>query len=182
MKTWKAIVPVIFAVLIFGSCEEYLEKTPKADISENDVFTKWENFQGYVETMYDDVVEPVHLTTSFGEFNNGDDIIPTRKRGWIEGDYFYVIGSGNSQYYNTQASRLSGTWNGAAMTRRQAIWQNSWFGIRAANVTLANLHRLLDATDEQKKFIEGQAYFFRGYFHWELMKAWGNIPLLIRFL
>ncbi len=166
---------ILFTSMSFWSCEKYLDKTQKAEISEEDVFTIFDNFQGYVETMYDDIVDPIHLLASFGEFNNGDDIIPNRKRGWIEGDYMYVIGSGNSKYYQTAASRINArSWT--TPTRRKGIWQNSWFGIRAANTVLAHLDDLVEATAEQKKFIEGQAYFFRGYFHWELMKAWGNIP------
>jgi hypothetical protein len=153
MKTNKAL-PYLFILLLalpLWSCEDYLEKTPKADISEKDIFTSFESFQGYVETMYDDIVDPIHLTTSFGEFNNGDDIVPTRFKGFIEGDYFWVIRSGNTQYYNTRATRSSGRWDNPSITRQMAIWQNSWFGIRAANITLSHLKDLVDATEEQKQ-------------------------------
>lgn len=178
MKTHRKILYllIIFASLTLWSCEKYLDKTQKADVSENDVFSTFINFQGYVETMYDDIVDPIHLQSSFGEFNNGDDVISNRGSNWLNGNYFGVISSGNSQYYNTNAIRSSGTWNGTSAIRNDAIWQNSWFGIRAANMTLLHLKDLIDATDEQRQLIEGQAYFFRGYFHWELMKAWGNIP------
>lgn len=181
MKKHKIIyLLILFASAVYGiSCKKYLEKTPVADISEKDVFTSFDTYQGYVETMYDDIVDWVHLTSRFAEFNWGDDIIPTRTQGFIEGDYFFVIASSgtnaNSPFYNIAATRASGAWNNN-LTRRQAIWQNSWFGIRAANVALAHLNDLVDATEEQKRFIEGQAYFFRGYFHWEMMKAWGAVP------
>lgn len=180
MKKYRIIfyLLVILASLSLWSCEDYLEKTQKADISESDVFRTFDNFQGYVETMYDDINDPIHLRSSFGEFNNGDDIIPTLPRGWIEGNYFNMLLNNTSQYYNTLATRTSGIWDNPSVTRRQAIWQNSWFGIRAANVSLAHIKDLVEATDEQKQLIEGQAYFFRGYFHWELMRAWGNIPFV----
>lgn len=178
-RSLLTIVYFLFLALLMPSCEDYLDKTIKADISEADVFTTYDKFQGYVETMYDDIVDPIHKAMgSFAEFNNGDDIVPTRVMGWIEGDYFKLIGNNVSQYYNSAATRCSGTWSGNSAVRQQAIWQNSWFGIRAANITLAHLNDLVGATDEQKNLIAGQAYFFRGYFHWELMKAWGNIPFI----
>lgn len=179
MKTFRKVfyLIIIFAAVSQWSCKKYLEKTPTADISEADVFSTFNKFQGYVETMYDDVVDPIHLQNSFGEYNNGDDIIPTRFRGWMEGDYWYVMTSGKSMFYNANATRGTGTWSDEPATRNEAIWQNSWFGIRAANTTLAHLNDLV-GTDEERQLIAGQAYFFRGYFHWELMRAWGNIPFV----
>lgn len=176
MKTFFKIFSLILAISFsLWSCTDYLEKTPKADLAEEDIFSNWLNFQGYVETMYDDVVDLIHLQNSFGTFNYADDNIPYRYYGFIEGDYWSVIQSGITGFYNSAATRTGGLW-WEGNIRNKAIWQNSWFGIRAANVALSRLNELVDATNEQKKFIEGQAYFFRGYFHWELMKAWGNIP------
>src|SRR5690349_16998461 len=129
MKSLKNIIYVTLTCVFvsLSSCSKYLDKTQKADISEKQVFSSFNSFQGYVETMYDDVVNWIYGTNRFGEFNFGDDLIPTRYSGFIEGDYFWVIGSGNSPYYNTQATRASGNW-GANLVRRHAIWQNSWFG------------------------------------------------------
>jgi len=177
MKIYRKLIlfVLICTTACICSCEKYLEKTPKADLSEEKIFNNFTNFQGFVETMYDDVVDWVHLQASYSEFNWGDDIIPSKKRGFIEGDYFFVIDNGNSPYYNNAATRASGLWSDV-LVRNHAIWQNSWFGIRAANVSLAHLNDLTNATDEERRLIEGQAYFFRGYFHWEMMRAWGNIP------
>jgi len=180
IKTYRIILLLLVSLIptAFWSCEDYLEKTQAADISETDVFSTFDKFQGYVETMYDDMVDPIHTGNSYGEFNNGDDILPTRNFGWLTGDYFTVMSDNNTPYYNSGATRCSGTWASNGATRLQAIWQNSWFGIRAANISLAHLNDLVDASDEQKDLIEGQSYFFRAYFHWEMMKAWGNIPFI----
>ena len=182
-QTWISRILVYLLVITlfpfgFSSCNEYLDKTILADINENDVFTTYDKFEGYVETMYNDIVDPIHMGSNYGEFNNGDDNVSSNKQYWLNADYWYVMGNNNTQYYNSGATRSAGTWNGNSAVRQQAIWQNSWFGIRAANQCLAHLDQLVDATDDQKKLIEGQALFFRGYFHWELMKAWGNVPFV----
>jgi len=124
------------------------------------------------------MIDPIHTGGAFGQFNNGDDVVPSKNWGWIPGNYFNVISDNVTIYYNLAATRCSGKWDTNPLTRKQAIWQNSWFGIRAANISLAHLNDLVDATEEQKNLIEGQCYFFRAYFHWELMKAWGNIQFI----
>jgi len=179
MNTYRKIfyLLIIFSSITLWSCEDYLEKTQKADLLEETVFKTFNNFQGYVETMYDDVIDPIHQQTSFGEFNFGDDMVPTRYRGFIEGDYRYVIGNGNWYFYRTSATRTSGTWNGNSATRNQALWQNSWFGIRAANISLSHLKDLVEATDEQRQLIEGQTYYFRGYFSLGIDESMGKYSI-----
>src|SRR5690625_4017994 len=130
------------SILTITSCTDYLDKTIEADITEDNVFSSFQTFQGYIETLYDDVVEWVHLTSSFGEFNCGDDINPTRKAVFIEGDYNFVMGSGRSPFYNTNATRDNRPWNNNAV-RNHGIWQNSWYGIRAADISLKNLSMLV---------------------------------------
>src|SRR5690606_7406103 len=56
------------------------------------------------------------------------------------------------------------------------LWGLSWYAIRKANVGIANLDLLQDATTEEKRLIEGQLYFFRGWFHFMLMQYWGGLP------
>jgi hypothetical protein len=54
----------------------------------------------------------------------------------------------------------------------------AWYGIRKANVGLANLNLLTNATQEEKNLIAGQLYFFRGFFHFMLMQYWGGLPYI----
>src|SRR5690606_26502057 len=53
-----------------------------------------------------------------------------------------------------------------------------WYGMRKANVGLANLDKLVDATQEEKDVIQGQLLFFRGFFHFQLMSFWGGLPYI----
>jgi hypothetical protein len=169
----------LLALISLSSCTKYLDKAPTADISEKDVFSNFNNYQGFVEGMYDNIIEWVHGYSNFGRFNlGGDDIMPTSNLlQWVNADYQSIVNGNISPYYNTLGANIQGPWN-TTSTRRKAIWQNSWFGIRQANIAIAHLPELQVATDEQRKFIEGQAYFFRGYFHLQLIKAWGAIPYI----
>ena len=90
------------------------------------------------------------------------------------------IDQGNYQVWNTI---LYGSWikpggNPSTFNNadKGALWGLAWYSIRKANIGIANLDQLQDATDEQKKFIAGQLYFFRAWNHFMLMQYWGHIP------
>ena len=50
---------------------------------------------------------------------------------------------------------------------KHSLWPHAWYCIRKANIGIANLERLTEATDEEKKLIAGQLYFFRAWWHFE---------------
>ncbi len=51
---------VLFLMLVFisTSCEDYLDKAPEASISEKDAYGNFRSFQGFVEEMYNCVMDP----------------------------------------------------------------------------------------------------------------------------
>ena len=61
---------------------------------------------------------------------------------------------------------------------RPTLWQGAWYGIRKANLGLANLERLTEATQEEHDIIKGQLLFFRGFFHFQLMQYFGGLPYI----
>ena len=60
---------------------------------------------------------------------------------------------------------------------QHSLWPHSWYCIRKANVGLANLDKLV-GTQEEKDLIAGQLYFFRAWWHFELMTYWGGLPYI----
>ena len=54
MKSYKKIIfSAGFVFMVFGiiSCKKYLDKSPEASISEQDVFTNFRSFQGFTEEL-----------------------------------------------------------------------------------------------------------------------------------
>jgi hypothetical protein len=167
-----------FGMITLLSCEKYLDKAPEANITENEVFNKFRSYQGYVENMYQSIID---LATRDADglscWNWGDDVIVSssyRMDGNFvdNGDYMGVT-------YNTNISPFFGqrdTQNGTR--RRKGYWDNGWLGIRNANLAIENIDKCSDCTIEQKNLLLGQAYFFRGYFHFEILRAWGGVPYI----
>jgi starch-binding outer membrane protein, SusD/RagB family len=178
MKTNKKLVNLLvlsFISLFAISCEKYLDKAEQADVTDKDIFKEFKSFQGFVEVMYGDIVDISKLQNA-AVWNWGDDMYDTRRTHyfWL-GDYWSILtvsSFGGTPFWNSGARR--GFYKAAEVY--QGYWQNGWAGIRTANIALAHLGDLVNATDEERRLLEGQAYFFRAYLHWEIMRAWGAVP------
>ena len=79
MKTRGKIILKLFSIVLAGlilttSCEDYLDKAPEVNITEKDVFSKFISFQGFVEDLYQCVVDVTLCTDATMNFNWGDDV------------------------------------------------------------------------------------------------------------
>lgn len=174
MKTFKLIFVILSASLIFSSCIEYLEKTPDSDVSEEDVFGSFQSFQGFVEQMYTHVLcyTSQSLVNSMNLGGETHSIaFANSARTANDGEYM--------SWYRETGFNLAQTYFN--LDGNTGIWTGSWKAIRIANLTLQSLP-LLNGTQEEKDLIAGQAYFFRAFFYWELIKAVGGMPYIDRVL
>lgn len=169
---------IILAILTLGSCKKYLERSPLADIEETDPYQNFRNFQGFTEEMYNCI--PMLSGNQFhSSWNLGEEEF------WEAGEtrvIAYAIDQGDyraweSSFYNIFKADGGDPSNTDRLTKGR-LWQLSWYAIRKANVGIANLDKLVDATQEEKDLIAGQLYFFRGYFHFVLMEYWGGLPYI----
>lgn len=161
----------IFSILIIGmtivSCEKYLNKAPGANVTQNDVFGNFVSFQGFVEEIYDCVTDIKGGGGSTCTYRLADETLYPSPIAfddgnyWSQGDMFYGNGVAN-----TNADLI------------QYIWPQCWWGIWKANQALSKLPLLVNATQEEKDIIKGQALFFRGWCHFELMRYWGGLPYI----
>ncbi|MFC2127108.1 RagB/SusD family nutrient uptake outer membrane protein [Bacteroidota bacterium] len=180
MKKFSIKIVLLLGLLVTFSCEEYLDIAPEAEIDVEDVFATFETSQGFVEEMYNLVVEYGTSSHSFQDYTFGDDTYRNGQfsasvdRGqldnWVRQKYAY-LGK------NTHQGKPGDTNNNQAR-RRPRVWRGSLLGIRKANVVLANEQLMVGLSQEEKNIILGQAYFFRAFFHNELMKFWGRFPYI----
>lgn len=174
----KIVLLLAFAVIGIGlgSCKKYLDQAPAAAIEDEEAFKNFRNFQGFTEELYN----AVPVVTGVGSHNNWNF---GEEEYWQPNDnrlMSYAIDQGN---YWAWENIVFGSWfkNGGNANNNDRgakgnLYGLSWYGIRKANVGLANLDLLVDATAEEKRLIEGQLYFFRGWFHFMLMQYWGGLP------
>ena len=163
------------------SCTDYLDKAPESDISATEAFKDWRNFQGFVEEMYN--VIP-NFSTGYwtNSWNWGEDEIMN-----VGIDYHMVYKIDQGDFWGWQ-SGFDG-WQSGWFDRNafettnddrlaRSLWKGAWYSIRKANMGLENLDKMTVATKEEKDFIKGQLYFFRGWYHFQLMQYFGNSHIL----
>lgn len=173
MKIKYSILKILLAgILLFTSCEEYLERTPASEISDEDVFGTYFNFQGYVDKLYNSLVSylagPSKVTSTI---DCGDDVYSNKDGQQVsgafpKGDYLYVWGNAQNNPFRSYGTGLGDS----------GFWEGGWLGIHIANLGLKNFNMLVSATDEEKNLLLGQMYFFRAWCHFEIARAWGGIP------
>ena len=187
---YKTLILICLSVscLSVASCSDYLDKSPDAGLSEEDIFGSFEKFQGFIENAYYCMHDPI--TT--GPFNFADDVVSTKA--WyidnITNDYrtFYDI----NQTYFYAYKGLSGNnrynidpWKGGGSNGETNLgyWEGGWLGIRKANLALEHLDMLRTPygnvnIEEQRKLIEGQALMLRGILHFNIIRIWGGMPYI----
>lgn len=183
----KALKIVLFLGLLFTfACEEYLDIAPEAEIDITDVFATFETSQGFVEEMYNLVVDYGTNGWSFQDYIYGDDGYNTQTfkystqidRGeldrWISNSLSYL--HKNNRFQTGSNNGVLGSSNEEQGRGRPKVWTGSMQGIRKANVVIANEDLMVGLTQSERDVILGQAYFFRAFFHNEVMKFWGRFP------
>ena len=150
------------------SCTDWLDKDPDSIIAEDEAFKDFRNFQGYVEEIYGKIPskETVNYCTAW---NFGDDAVHNPE-GFAHMDHQVDLGNYRNWYTNSQCW-LNGD--------RSSLWKNSWYCIRKCNMGIENINSLV-GTDEERDLLLGQMYFFRAWWHFELMCYFGGLPYIDR--
>ena len=194
MKMRMSFIRNILRIFILGcvltACEDYLDKAPEADIADEDVYRKFISFQGFVEDIYQCVVDIANRDIhGMSNWNWGDDVVGAQSKRMgdfaINGDYMKWRDTDISPFF--AGSRSTGNGEMGNGRSKRGYWDHGWLGIRKANMALANLDNMVESygsgtLEEQRNLIAGQSYFFRGYFHFEIMRSWGGIPYIDQML
>ena len=174
---WGSLL-FIMAIGLF-SCEDYLDKEPESIVSEEVAFSTFTNFQGFIEEIYNCIPdkEKKYWTTSW---NWGEDELFNLEGNW---HMTHQVDIGN--FWGWQAGKLAqdGCWLDDTNAKpsstdkfEHGLWAHAWYCIRKANMGLENLDKLSGATPEEKNIIEGQLYFFRAWWHFEMIQYVGGLP------
>ena len=180
MKNKIIYILSMFFIVCFTltSCTDYLDRDSDSVLSEEDAFKNFNNFQGFIEVMYN-VIPDIAKHYWVSSFNWGEDEVITTGNGeYLMG---YAIDGGNYRsYINKGDCFLDRNWSVNGDRFKKSLWGGGWYAIRQANLGLEALEKgmLKDATQEEQNFIKGQLYFFRAWFYFQLTSYWGGLPYL----
>lgn len=155
------------SVMSFTSCSDWLDKDPEAIIAEDEAFKNYKNFQGYIEEIYNKIPNIINANYCSG-WNMGDDAVHNTD-GYGHIDHQVDLGNYREIWTGSQQCWINGN--------RCSLWNSAWQCIRKCNLGIANIKSLV-GTDEQRDLLLGQMYFFRAWWHFELMSFFGGLPYI----
>lgn len=171
-KIYFTFVGMLMMMFASTSCTDYLDISPEAGLSEEEVFGKYVNMKSFFDVVYGGR-DKRNITTAH----------PLWWMMWDQKTGLNAttdIADNGRVFWGQPVKRgaMQGNINTITYdTNRRPVFDAMFKSIRVANVTLQNLNRVEDApTPEDIEDIRGQAYFVRAYCHFILATYWGPMP------
>lgn len=158
----------------FTSCVDWLDKDPESIVADDEAFKNYRNFQGYIEEIYDCIPdkEKVNYCTSW---NWGDDAVHNTE-GYAHMDHQVDLGNYRNIWKNSQ-TWINGSGSDGSWAPKYSLWKGAWYSIRKCNMGIENIKSLV-GSDEERDLLLGQMYFFRAWWHFELICYFGGLPYI----
>jgi len=190
--TYKSAVCLL--LLIFSSCEDYLDKSPDMGLTQEQVFSDYVTAEGVVDRamgllhnyMYDDY-------DYGGEMGTFSDECQIAKNGGISntvntGNWLDYSGAGMS--WSMRLGEYTNSETNAEFAYRhhfREIQGEAVAGIRTVNLALENMDNIASypagsqySPEQLKSQLKGQCYFLRGWFYFMIIRDYGGMPKMQR--
>jgi hypothetical protein len=149
MKKILNIMFVIAGISLLYSCDDFLERQPLDQISEDQFWKTEGELQLYINEFYDGL-------PSWSGDGTGYSSIPDNNT--------------DVALYTTKSSRLDGA---GSLPASGGGWD--WGNVRNINYFLANVDK---ATGVMKDHYKGEGYFFRARIYYGLLQSFGALPII----
>ncbi|MEZ2336347.1 RagB/SusD family nutrient uptake outer membrane protein [Mucilaginibacter sp. RCC_168] len=167
MKKIIKLSVIAFAFLAMPSCKKFLEENPPSAYTPANYYKSLVQAQNAVNGIY------ASISTLYSQGGNFDDLglllleMPT---GQSNTDISQSTNNQELLHLNTSSANLY----------VRQWWRTSYKGIDAANLAITNISAMpasvVSAT--QKSQLVGQAQFLRAWFYFNLVRIYGDVPLL----
>lgn len=149
-------------VLTFSSCSGFLDEADPTNFTVENYFTKPEHAVSSVDAIYASMRTP--LTSGFG---GGAWMMTEFATGLAATD----LGQAVNSYFVKDLNNTSD--NGYGLS----IWTAYYRGIGNANLSIAKIPEISMDSDQAAQLL-GEAHFLRAWYYFELVRMFGNIPLV----
>lgn len=171
---------VSMASTVTSCLNAYLDRSPDSGLSEEKVFSKYQNFKSFFYAAYngtDSKLTAFHpLTFAFNNqkftFEGITDMCDMAR---LTQSQIIKMGGGQN------AIGVVG-YNKGVAGKEAAKVTYAWKIIRICNMTIEKINMLQDATEQQKEDLLGQAYFVRAYVNFEIFRLYGAVPYVDKVL
>ncbi len=155
-------------ILLFSSCSKDFLNTPAPNISDESFFSSDDAAISALIGVYDPLSR--YESTEIHEWMLGDVVSDDAEKG----------GEGpNDQAYCQDLKEFRANSENQLV---QARWTDSYIGINRANKLIAGIEGNDKISKDVQERVIGEAKFLRAYFHFQLTKVFGKIPVVTKVL
>ncbi len=172
----KNLYVYVCLLLMFSlSCEDFLDLAPELGITERVVFDDYESVRGYLDRCFDLVVDYTHWNNQDSQRAHPATLSDEAAHTYDIGVIKTVINPGDwLRQPNAMEVGYSTEFVGHF---RGKVIPSAFRGIRISNTILERVPDSNISQGEKDKLM-GQAYFFRSWFYFEVIRRWGGMPLM----
>ena len=170
-------VLLIMLWLVMTSCEDYLDKTPEQGITEEEVFSNFESIRGYLDNCYRALLD-IHSWNSQNLSRTNVNALSDEAGTLFIGPLNTIINTG--AWFDRPGigeigwdSNRTGGFNGS-------VPDNAFYALRITNNILERVAETEFLSKEQQEQLLGQAYFFRGWYYFQIIMRMGGMPIFDR--
>ncbi len=173
MKVIRKKVLIILSLISFigaSSCEEFLDvDSASLGLFEDEIFSEFKEYQDFLDFSYDRLnrVYNGRRTTH----NEGSGLVAARCFPITVGDQMRSQDKSATEDLILDVGFVEKHY-------RSTKWDYLWEVIKMNNVAITNHHYLVDATEEEKNGLIGQAYMGRALAYQFLLELWGGMPYI----
>ncbi len=156
----KDLLIIILIVISFSSCKKFLETTPLSNDTPETFYETEQQLMSALAGVYDRLAR----SETYGDQMIG--------RMGLDADEAYF-----GRTATLTGVAVNNTYAGEPYVANN--WRFWYDGINRANFLLENIEKpTMD--DGNRNAIKGEALFLRAYYHFMLVKHWGDVPLMLK--
>ncbi|CAM4289736.1 RagB/SusD family nutrient uptake outer membrane protein [Cytophagaceae bacterium 50C-KIRBA] len=158
----KYLILALSCIMIVSSCSNFLEEPDKSNFTKENYFTKPEHAESIINSIYENMRNVLG-----GGFNGGP---------WMMLEF--STGLANTELGQAQNSIfVRNLVNNSDNAYGQTYWTSHYKGIANANLAIEKIPGIKMDEVAKKKFL-GEARFLRAMYYFDLVRIFGNIPLI----
>lgn len=176
MKKICILVLTFCSLLTLSCAEDFLEKAPGVDLTEDNIFLNKANVEVFMATVYQYSVHSIFRYRNQGNipFSNvgNTDVIHPSTSASDEGDASEQPASHNNK------------WNEGLILPSNIVsledyrYYIRWIALRQINLVLQRINEVPDADDAYKKQVTSEVKFLRALNYMEMLKRYGGVPII----
>ncbi|THH37516.1 RagB/SusD family nutrient uptake outer membrane protein [Neolewinella litorea] len=164
MQTMKTIITSLCLALLLASCTDVLDRTPQGEYTLDNFFQTEEQAVQSVNAVYNQLRS--WETHVFSFIGMTDIVSDDSDKGSFTSDGFFLEEIDQFTYTPTNVAPAS-------------VWSGYYTGIFRANLAIENLPEVPEIDEQLRTRLLGEARFLRAYFYFNLVRWFGDVPLLL---